>query len=62
MKDGQEMAANANQENYKPKYFRVEILDNGVPIFCQNGYDQITLSHFNFRCNNGLSDAAEEEG
>lgn len=55
LKDGKEMAANTDP-SHKPKYFRVEILDNGEPIFSQNGYDQITLSHFNFRCNDKLPD------
>lgn len=46
--------------DYKPKYFRVDILDNDVPIYTQKGYNQITLSHFMFRCNQGLPDTAEE--
>ena len=45
-----------------PKYFRVDILDNGLPIYSQTGYNQITISHFMFRCNQGLPDQAEEEG
>ena len=42
------------------RYFKVEILDNGKVIYAINGYDQITISHFNYRCNNGLPDTLEE--
>lgn len=38
----------------------MEVLDNGKCIYAQNGYDQITISHFNIRCNNGLPEALEE--
>jgi len=44
----------------KPKYFRVDVLDNGKTIYSQNGYNQITLSHFMFKCNNGLPDTSED--
>lgn len=46
--------------NMKPKYFRVDVLDNGKTIYSQKGYNQITLSHFMFRCNNGLPDTSED--
>ena len=49
-------------EGHKPKYFKVEILDNGKCIYQINGYDQITISHFNFRCSGNLPDAIEEGG
>lgn len=38
-------------ENFTPKYFYVEVLDNGKPIFHRTGYNQITISHIMFRCN-----------
>ena len=47
-------------EDQKPRYFKVEVLDNGKCIYAVNGYDQITISHFNIRCNNGLPEALEE--
>ena len=47
-------------EDQKPRYFKVEILDNGKCIYAVNGYDQITISHFNINCNNGLPEALEE--
>ena len=47
-------------EGMAPKYFRVDILDNDKPIYSQTGYNQITISHFMFRCNQGLPDANEE--
>jgi len=49
-----------NKEFETPKYFRVDILDNGKPIYSQTGYNQITISHFMFRCNQGLADQVEE--
>ena len=48
-----------NKEFETPKYFRVDILDNGKPIYSQTGYNQITISHFMFRCNQGLADQVE---
>ena len=47
MKNGEEFDS---IEGMKPKYFRVDILDNGKTIFSQTGYNQITISHFMFRC------------
>lgn len=47
-------------EGMRPKYFRVEVLDNGVPVFCQTGYNQITVSHFMFRNNHGLPEKSEK--
>lgn len=58
MKGGTEFQ---NIEEIKPRYFKVEILDNGKCIYKINGYDQITISHINFRCNNGLADTLEDE-
>jgi hypothetical protein len=58
LKSGQEFA---QIEGMAPKYFRVDILDNGKPIYSQTGYNQITISHFMFRCNQGLADKAEDE-
>ena len=57
MRNGEEFE---NIEGMKPKYFRVDILDNGKTIFSQTGYNQITISHFMFRNNSGLPDANEE--
>lgn len=57
LKGGDEFAS---IEGLKPKYFRVDILDNGNTIFSQTGYNQITISHFMFRCNSGLPDAIGE--
>mmetsp|Transcript_4779 Transcript_4779/g.7209 ORF Transcript_4779/g.7209 Transcript_4779/m.7209 type:complete len:304 (+) Transcript_4779:1450-2361(+) len=48
-------------EGLSPKYFRVDILDNGKPIYSMTGYNQVTISHFMFRCNQGLPDQAEGE-
>ena len=56
-KNGQEFSKIADM---KPKYFRVDVLDNGKPIFSQYGYNQVTISHFMFRCNQGLPDTAED--
>ena len=58
LKDGQELGA---IEGMDPKYFRIDILDNGETIFTQSGYNQISLSHFLFRSNAGLPDQAGEE-
>lgn len=44
-----------------PKYFRVDVLDNGKCIYSETGYNQITLSHFLFRCSQGLPDEAPED-
>lgn len=49
-------------EGMSPKYFRVDILDNGKVIHQQTGYNQITISHFMFRCNNNLPDEQPEDG
>lgn len=49
-------------EGMSPKYFRVDILDNGVPIYSQNGYNQITISHFMFKCNQGNQESARGSG
>lgn len=57
LKGGEEFSA----VEMPPKYFRVDVLDNGKPIFSQTGYDQITISHFMFRCNQGLPDTAEDQ-
>lgn len=38
------------------------MLDNGKVIHEQWGYNQITLTHFNFRCNAGLPDEPGEDG
>lgn len=38
-------------EGFAPKYFRLDILDNGKSIYSEAGYNQLTLSHFMFRCN-----------
>lgn len=56
LKDGKEFGS---VEGMKPKYFKLEILDNGVPIYSQHGYNQITVSHFMFRCNHNLPESAE---
>ena len=53
LKDGQEFS---KIEGMAPKYFRVDVLDNGKPIYSQTGYNQISISHFMFRCNQGLPD------
>ena len=58
LKSSQEFA---QIEGMAPKYFRVDILDNGKPIYSQTGYNQITISHFLFRYNQGLPDKAEDE-
>ena len=57
LKNGEEFN---NIEGFAPKYFRVDILDNGKTIFSCTGYNQITISHFMFRCNQGLPDALGE--
>lgn len=57
LKDGEEFGS---VEGNVPKYFRVEILDNGVTIYSQAGYNQISLSHFMFRCNQNLPEQAED--
>jgi len=57
LKGGQEFGS---VEGMASKYFRVDILDNGEPIYSETGYNQITLSHFMFRCNQGLPDEADE--
>ena len=58
LKGGQEFGS---VEGMAPKYFRVDILDNGKPIYSVTGYNQITVSHFMFRCNQGLPDASEDD-
>jgi hypothetical protein len=57
LKGSEEFSAIADM---KPKYFRVDVLDNGKPIFSQTGYDQITISHMMFRCNQGLPEVADD--
>jgi len=39
--------------------FKFEILDNGKPIFCKDGWNQLNLSHFIFRANQGLPETSE---
>ena len=58
LKNGQELST---IEGIPSKYFRVDILDNGKPIYSQTGYNQITISHFQFRCNHGLPDHAGDD-
>ena len=43
------------------RQFKLEILDNGKVIYAKEGKNQITLSHFMFRCNQGLKDSSEDE-
>lgn len=57
LKGGNEFS---NIEGMTPKYFRVDILDNGKKIHSCTGYNQITISHIMFRCNNGLPETIEE--
>lgn len=61
MKGDQEFSRLSASGESKAKYFRVDVLDNGKLIHQQKGYDQITLSHFNFRCSAGLPDEPNEE-
>lgn len=56
LKEGKEFG---NVPGMKPKYFKLEILDNGVPIYSQAGYNQITVSHFMFRCNQNLQESGD---
>jgi hypothetical protein len=57
LKGGQEFS---HIKDMKPKYFKVDVLDNGKKVFTQTGYNQITISHINFRCNQGLPETADE--
>ena len=57
LKGGQEFS---HVEGMTPKYFRVDVLDNGKKVHCCTGYNQITISHIMFRCNNGLPETLEE--
>ena len=41
--------------------FALQILDNGQLIYEKEGENQINLSHFLFRCNQGLPDSAPED-
>jgi hypothetical protein len=41
------------------KLFRIEVLDQGKTIFTKEGYNQITVSHFMFRSNQGLPESSE---
>jgi len=43
------------------KYFRLQILDNNKIVFDKRGWNQINLSNFNFRMNQGLTDVPSEE-
>ena len=51
LKEGQELSELGQHRRY-----RFEILDNGKPIYSKAGSNQITLSHFMFRSNQGLPD------
>jgi len=44
------------------KYFRLQILDNNKIVFDKKGWNQINVSNFNFRMNQGLTDVPAEEG
>lgn len=43
------------------KYFRLQILDNNKVVFDKRGWNQINLSNFCFRMNQGLTDVPNEE-
>lgn len=42
------------------RYFKVQVLDNDECIFEKKGWNQINLSNFVFRMNQGLPEKAEE--
>lgn len=53
-KDGKEM------EGDKKRLFRLDVMDHGKVIYTIDGYNQITLSHFMFRTNQGLPEPTAE--
>ncbi len=44
----------------KKRLFRLDVLDHGKVIYTQDGFNQITISHFMFRTNTGLPEANAE--
>jgi len=55
-KDGKDISEFGDKRHY-----RLQILDNGKVIYEKLGCNQITLSHFIFRANNGLVDGPAPE-
>lgn len=54
LKDGVDM------DNHGVKrYFNLEVKDNGKVIFKKKGSNQINLTHFVFRANQGLPESSE---
>jgi len=58
LKDGIELSEQGLQRR-----FDLQLLDNGEVVFSKEGENQVNLSHFLFRCNQGLVDGpSDEEG
>ena len=53
LKDGKDLPQEVKRA------FRFEVLDNNKVIFCQKGWNQMSISHFLFRCSQGLPETSE---